>query len=449
VHLRKIKYKNHPIVGNLELDFCNPQNNKVYNNIVFAGENGTGKTTILETISTFLNARSFAPFEYIEYEAFGNIFTAVQNPQSALDDFFDIVGSDGNHRYISANRNNKFPSIELDTQDPRRYGCMLSKARSDYKTNKITATTTQALDSSKYDVDESDDYSSLKQLLVDIQNQDNSEYTILNRERSTQPVSWETFYPSSKLRRFENAFNSFFEKMKYYRVHDENGEKVIKFEKNGKFIPIDALSTGEKQIVFRGAYLLKNNNNLDGSVCMIDEPELSMHPKWQNKIFKYYTDLFKTESSQKAQLMFATHSEFVVREALRNKNDSLVIVLTDSNGTVAANKILLPLVLPSISSAETNYLAFDTPSIDYHIELYGYLQEKHNFGTVKRCDEFIASHAKFDPAQHGFSSCNPHGTQYSTLCTYIRNAIDHPSNAATYTDLQLRQSIKLLIELCR
>ena len=66
--IRKVKWANHPILGNLELDFINPATNKPYSTIVLAGENGTGKTTILETLNTFLSIGSFEPFDGIEYE---------------------------------------------------------------------------------------------------------------------------------------------------------------------------------------------------------------------------------------------------------------------------------------------------------------------------------------------------------------------------------------------
>lgn len=66
--IRKVKWANHPILGNLELDFVNPVTNKPYSTIVLAGENGTGKTTILETLNTFLSIGSFEPFDGIEYE---------------------------------------------------------------------------------------------------------------------------------------------------------------------------------------------------------------------------------------------------------------------------------------------------------------------------------------------------------------------------------------------
>lgn len=43
-----------------------------------------------------------------------------------------------------------------------------------------------------------------------------------------------------------------FDDLKYSRVENMDGHKAILFEKNGKLIQIDALSSGEKQIVYRG-----------------------------------------------------------------------------------------------------------------------------------------------------------------------------------------------------
>ncbi len=64
--IKKLKWKNYLSLGNLELDFSKTDGT-VYNTIVLAGENGTGKTTILETLSSYLDRRSLAPFEYVDY----------------------------------------------------------------------------------------------------------------------------------------------------------------------------------------------------------------------------------------------------------------------------------------------------------------------------------------------------------------------------------------------
>ena len=69
--ITKIKWNNHEILGNLELDFTKADGSP-YSTIILAGENGTVKTTILETLSTFLNLGSIEPFEFIEYNIENN-----------------------------------------------------------------------------------------------------------------------------------------------------------------------------------------------------------------------------------------------------------------------------------------------------------------------------------------------------------------------------------------
>lgn len=450
--ITKVKWNNHPVLGNLALDFLNPTTNEPFDTIIFAGENGTGKTTILEAISTFLNVGSFEHFDYIEYIVDGEIYKAVQDipPNEISKDFFDVVDKQGDKfLLIRSNKSNSPNQIELNKKDPRHYGCIFSKARADYKTQLITSTTTKQLDDNKYDSDNEDDFTALKQLIVDVENQDNSDYKEINKAKGHSPMMWDEFYQTSKIYRFKNAFDSFFEKLKYEKVSDLGSEKSILFTKNGKSISIDKLSTGEKQIVFRGIYLLKNIKKLNGASIMIDEPELSMHPKWQKNILKYYKDLFTEKGKQTVQLFFASHSEHVLKEALKNKSDNLVIVLSDNNGTIESKRIDSPVgVLPSITAAETSYLVFDIASNDYHIELYGWLQEKEKLVTVKPCDKFIKVQTPYQSNIHSRSS-NFESTIYETLSTFVRNAIHHPKQTETYTEDELRTSIKLLIELCK
>ena len=52
--ITKVKWRNHSVLGDLELDFTKAIGTP-YNTIVLAGENGT--------LSTFLNLGSFEPFD--------------------------------------------------------------------------------------------------------------------------------------------------------------------------------------------------------------------------------------------------------------------------------------------------------------------------------------------------------------------------------------------------
>ena len=439
--IRKVKWANHPILGNLELDLVNPATNKPYSTVVLAGENGTGKTTILETLNTFLSIGSFEPFDAIEYEVEEKryILTPATIPGSNKTFFTRYDVENDSSENINTDKVNRPNSIQSDDKDPRSYGSVFSRPRADYKTNKIESVKTNELDKNKYDSDNDDNFTSLKQLIVDVQNQDNEQYRDINDKRNQQgqlPMSTADFEPISKIYRFKSAFNGFFETIKYKKVGNASGEKVVIFEKNGIEIPLDVLSTGEKQIVFRGAYLLRNINVLKNSTIMIDEPELSMHPLWQKKILQYYKNLFTDGNShQTAQLFFASHSEAVISEALKDLDKTKVIVLKrDGNGQVSANCIGTPAVLPYTMAAEVNYQAFELVSTDYHNALYGYIEAegwKNNFD------------AQYPTVSYNRERNGTVITQQITLTEKIRHIIHHPENRNnSYTEGDLKESIE-------
>lgn len=228
--ITKVKWKNHPILNNLELDFINQLTREPYSNILLAGENGTGKTTILDSISTFLNLGSFEYFEYIEYLIGDKILKVKPNQDQEYTKFgFHLIEDEkGGIVEVRTNRNNNFASIENNYRDIRHYGCVFSKARSDFKTERIQSTTTKELDIEKYDEDNEDNFTSLKQLIVDIQNQDDAEYSKINREKDSRndtPLAYKDFYLDSKIYRFKESFNNFFDRIKYKGVEDKDGEK--------------------------------------------------------------------------------------------------------------------------------------------------------------------------------------------------------------------------------
>jgi predicted ATP-binding protein involved in virulence len=52
--IRKIGFTNHPIFGDLQLDFTDAEG-KTINTIIIAGENGVGKSLLLNSIFEFSN----------------------------------------------------------------------------------------------------------------------------------------------------------------------------------------------------------------------------------------------------------------------------------------------------------------------------------------------------------------------------------------------------------
>lgn len=444
--IKRIQWKGSNVLGNLELDFTKPDGTP-YNTIIIAGENGSGKTNILETLATFLNLGSFDPLEEVTYEVNGVTYTLTPADINSKMGFHKrINNADGTETLIASNKNNNRESIEEDMLDIRHYGCVYTKARSGFSTKVIKSSTTEQLDNSKYENDEKEDFTQIKQMLVDIQIQDDRTWARMSSTGTT--MTYDQFAQTSKTYRFQKAFNEFFQGMQYDGIDEGASEALnVIFKKNNQSISIDKLSTGEKQVVFRGAYLLRNSKTLQCGTVLIDEPELSMHPKWQEKIFEYYRGLFTRNNTQTVQMILATHSENVVRAALKDPDNVLVIILYDENGVVKADKIH-DRVLPTIMAAEVNYLAFDIKSIDYHIALYGDLQTQTGKTKISEMDSYIEAQTEYDSLLHEKMDNSSYGP-YKTLPTYIRNAIDHPDSGRIYTEEELEKSIVLLRELCK
>lgn len=139
-------------------------------------------------------------------------------------------------------------------------------------------------------------------------------------------------------------------------------------------------------------------------------------------------------------------------QALKDRDHCLVIVLRNEGGLLNARRIDAPSKLNTITSAETNYLAFDLYSNDYHIELFGALQNKirsidSNYnGSIKKTDEYIERQTPiYAPSIHQKTSRHPSGTPtYNTVCTLVRNHIDHPDTASSFTEEDLIVSTELL-----
>ena len=91
--IRKITFHNHPILGNLFLNFCNPEGKSV-DTVILAGENGTGKSTILNAIYTLVSR--VADFEAdVEYETNDTVFVMTYKYKDFKDGSRYLYASDG------------------------------------------------------------------------------------------------------------------------------------------------------------------------------------------------------------------------------------------------------------------------------------------------------------------------------------------------------------------
>ena len=435
--------------------------NTPYDTILLVGENGVGKTTILTEISDFLNGEVLTKhFKSFEYNIDDDNFV-ISSDSEEHDRHVFIRSKNGMVERISygydGNSGVNIERMNQDVLDPHYYGSVISLPHTDFQTKKIDKISVSELDQKNQEKDSSNDFTSLKQLLVDLNSLDSEEFTELHRTGNR--INIEEFEEGARMARFTKAFNDFFEDIKYSCIKGENGQKEIYFKKFDKEIPIDSLSTEKKQIVFRGIYLLKNLNRLKGGVILIDEPEISLHPKWQNKILKYYQTLFTDPATRnmQVQLIITTHSERILSSAFEDLDNTRIIILKNENGFISSASVNTYKVLPTVTSAESTYLAYDVATVDYHIELYSHIQHINTAVAgemnVKQTDDYILDSNSYDATKHerphSFTNSRNHITNYMTLPTFIRNRIDHPDPNDPYTYNQLRTSIDLMREIIR
>jgi len=78
---------------------------------------------------------------------------------------------------------------------------------------------------------------------------------------------------------------------------------------NGTALPINRLSSGEKQMIIMTYLLLFRTKR--NSLVIVDEPEISLHVAWQQKLGKTFKDISRLRN---LQMLVATHSPQIIHD---------------------------------------------------------------------------------------------------------------------------------------
>lgn len=118
--ITKIKFKNHPILRDLELDLKNPHTGQPYNTVILVGENGLGKTTILSDLSSFLNKYSIGYIPELRYIVDGSEYIALppDSDQDLNNGYYKIISPDGSTTQIRSGKYNR-SSETLNEEDKK------------------------------------------------------------------------------------------------------------------------------------------------------------------------------------------------------------------------------------------------------------------------------------------------------------------------------------------
>jgi len=269
--LIKLHIDNYKILQDLDMDFTDKENNPLPI-IVIAGINGSGKTTILEYI--------YKTFEYDFYDLEGSLTVDIKDLNlTKLLDKFKIKG------HISKN------IINI-------YGDNSSDIGYAFYKKIIYLPVNQSLD----------DIKKIMPLYI--------ENMIYEEDARASEIH----------QRVRDDINIIFKDLNISMEFDtRNGKGDLFFRnKKGEKISIDDLSTGEKTLISKILYLYIKK--IEDSIILIDEPELSLHPAWQNQVLKLYENFAKVNN---CQIIIATHSPHIIGSA---KNE-WIRILTE-NGVI-------------------------------------------------------------------------------------------------------------------
>ena len=325
--IRKVKYVNHPILKNLELDFSGPDGTAV-DTVILAGENGTGKSTVMDSLYRLLSKTDGCEMDLV-LETDAGVTTLAFRNETLNKNTTILAAKEQNGKKLY------FKSIMGDFHETYPVSAIYSDVDINFHSKAIANVTSLTLDavnqSRRSDTALPEQ---IKQLIIDVQAMDDADLAYAYRQAKDEGTPVSEISYADRMQRFTTAFNTMFENMTYSRVVNINRKKAILFKKYGEDILIDGLSSGEKQVVYRGCFLLKDVNAMNGAFVFIDEPEISLHPNWQMKIMDYYKGIFTGEDGQQTSQIFAvTHSPFVIHNDNR-RNDKIIILTRNENGDI-------------------------------------------------------------------------------------------------------------------
>jgi predicted ATP-binding protein involved in virulence len=184
-------------------------------------------------------------------------------------------------------------------------------------------------------------------------------------------------------------------------------------KENHQQIPLSNLGSGLEMIfaLLYSFYLAKQSEKQ--LIVFIDEPELHLHPRLQEK----FVDIL-LEFSKSAQIFLTSHSPLLVKQISANEKPKIRIVGKNGDSIEELNNK----VLPYSSANEINFIAFGLATEEYHNELYEEL--KYINGAAKDYKSFdndffvnLKGEAKDSPWKSNANQVSMH--------TFIRNKIHH------------------------
>ena len=296
--IKSIEIKNNKALKNININF--EKENEILNTIVIAGSNGSGKTTLLECI-------------YSKMELISKKWTRIEGIELILEkdelQFIEYLG----RNKINTIKNEMYKIVKNEIPIFPKVIYIPSEVK--FK-NLNTKTVYLKLD-----------YNFLN--IIDSSIVDNIPSYIASR--ITYLANTEENLTMREVKEEVNSeINRMFEilelDVKLTGVSKDERSMPVFTNSSGEEFDINQLSSGEKQLFLRtlAIKMLEPEN----SIILIDEPELSLHPKWQQRIIEIYQRIGKNN-----QIIVATHSPHILGSVPR---ENIILLSKNENGEVVS-----------------------------------------------------------------------------------------------------------------
>ena len=279
--------------------------------VVLAGSNGSGKTRILESILDYFQ-KIVNHIEHIENENVAGVFFETDE-QSCLKE-----GYDSNMLYLILNYYNDENNVERGrkvVEENLKVFPKIIYVPTETNFQKVEIASPMLFREYKFlNIVDSG-------LIKDVPSYIATRITELANEQESIPMG-------------EIRKAVFREINEIFEILDLD-IKISGISKNAKSIPIftnsagdkfdiNELSSGEKQLFLRT--LAIKMLNPENSIILIDEPELSLHPKWQQRIVDVYRKIGKNN-----QIIIATHSPHILGSV---RKENIMLLDKDDEGKI-------------------------------------------------------------------------------------------------------------------
>lgn len=222
----------------------------------------------------------------------------------------------------------------------------------------------------------------------------------------------------------EQAF-SYFEETTGYKVKLNLIDDTLPYSKaflgfadiNNEQIPIERIGSGYQMFL---ALICQHKLSLQSGkklIILIDEAELNLHPRLQREL----VDLLLTISKD-SQVIISSHSPELLKDLQKCQYHKVNAIVR--NGQEIQINPIEDFVLPIPTVSETNYVAFGLASMEYFIELYN------QFGEDNECDTVTSIDKALDIPDSEKIEWEKENGQKQKLSVYscVRNKFHHPTN---------------------